>query len=162
MVDIILENEQDALPVTEEIASTIRRVCERTLESEECDFDAQISVTLTDDETIREINKANRGIDKPTDVLSFPLLEFDENGVADGEYETDGECVMLGDIVISMERAARQAEEYGHSLLREAAFLTAHSMLHLLGYDHVDDAEGERVMNEKQESVLASLGITRD
>ena len=162
MVDIILENEQDDLPVTEEIESAICRVCERTLESEECDFDAQISVTLTDDETIRRINKANRGIDKPTDVLSFPLLEFDENGVADGGYETDGEYVMLGDIVISMERAARQAEEYGHSLLREVSFLTAHSMLHLLGYDHVDDAEGERVMNEKQESVLASLGITRD
>ena len=162
MVDIILENEQDKETLTPEIEQAIRDVCESTLKSEECDFDAQISITLIDNETIREINKSNRGIDKATDVLSFPLLEFDENGVADGEYETDDGYVMLGDIVISMERAMEQAREYGHSFLREVAFLTAHSMLHLLGYDHVDDEEGERVMNEKQESVLKSLGITRE
>ena len=162
MVDIILENEQDKETFTPEIEQAIRDVCESTLRSEECDFDAQISITLTDNETIREINKTNRGIDKATDVLSFPLLEFDSDGVADGEYETDDGYVMLGDIVISMERAMEQAKEYGHSFLREVAFLTAHSMLHLLGYDHVDDEEGERVMNEKQESVLAALGITRE
>ena len=162
MVDIILENEQDKETLTPEIEQAIRDVCESTLKSEECDFDAQISITLTDNETIREINKTNRGIDKATDVLSFPLLEFDADGVADGEYETDDGYVMLGDIVISMERAMEQAREYGHSFLREVAFLTAHSMLHLLGYDHVDDEEGERVMIEKQESVLNSLGITRE
>ena len=162
MVDIILENEQDKETLTPEIGQAIRDVCESTLKSEECDFDAQISITLTDNETIREINKSNRSIDKATDVLSFPLLEFDDDGVADGEYETDGGYVMLGDIVISMERAMEQAREYGHSFIREVAFLTAHSMLHLLGYDHVDDEEGERVMNEKQESVLTALGITRE
>ena len=162
MLEIILENEQDKETLTPEIEQAIRDVCESTLKSEECDFDAQISITLTDNETIREINKTNRGIDKATDVLSFPLLEFDADGVADGEYETDDGYVMLGDIVISMERAMEQAREYGHSFLREVAFLTAHSMLHLLGYDHVDDEEGERVMNEKQESVLTALGITRE
>ena len=90
------------------------------------------------------------------------MLEFDEDGNADGEYETDGDFIVLGDIVISMERAREQSIEYGHSFLREVAFLTAHSMLHLLGYDHVDDEEGERIMNEKQENVLTSLGITRN
>lgn len=162
MVDIILENEQDKEELTPEIEKAITDVCTAVLDSEECDFDAQISVTLVDNEAIREINNEQRGIDKATDVLSFPMLEFDEDGNADGEYETDGDFVVLGDIVISMERAREQSIEYGHSMLREVAFLTAHSMLHLLGYDHVDDEEGERIMNEKQENVLTSLGITRN
>lgn len=162
MVDIILENEQDKHPLTEEVVQAITDVCETVLKDEECDFDAQISVMLTDDRCIREINREQRGIDSATDVLSFPMLEFDENGNADGEYETDGDFIVLGDIVISMERAKAQSEEYGHSFLREVAFLTAHSMLHLLGYDHVDNEEGERIMIQKQEKVLTSLGITRN
>lgn len=162
MVDIILENEQNKAELTPQIEKAISDVCEAVMHEEECDFDAQVSVTLVDNDTIHEINKEQRGIDKATDVLSFPMLEFDENGVADGEYETEGDFVLLGDIVISMERAKEQAEEYGHSLLREVAFLTAHSMLHLLGYDHVDDKEGEEIMCEKQERVLRELKITRD
>ena len=162
MVDIILENEQDKEELTPEIEKAITDVCTAVLDSEECDFDAEISITLVDNEVIREINNEQRGIDKATDVLSFPMLEFDEDGNADGEYETDGDFIVLGDIVISMERAREQSIEYGHSFLREVAFLTAHSMLHLLGYDHVDDEEGERIMNEKQENVLTSLGITRN
>lgn len=162
MVDIILENEQDKEELTPEIEKAITDVCTAVLDSEECDFDAEISITLVDNEAIREINNEQRGIDKATDVLSFPMLEFDEEGNADGEYETDGDFIVLGDIVISMERAREQSIEYGHSFLREVAFLTAHSMLHLLGYDHVDDEEGERIMNEKQENVLTSLGITRN
>ena len=89
------------------------------------------------------------------------MLEFDD-GEADAEYETEEGLVMLGDIVISAERALEQAQSLNHSLRRELAFLTAHSMLHLLGYDHVDDAEGERIMIEKQNTVLDGLGITRD
>lgn len=162
MVDIILEDEQDKQPLTEKIRQAITNVCETVLKNEECDFDAQISITLTDNRGIREINREQRGIDSATDVLSFPMLEFDENGNADGEYETDGDFITLGDIVISMERAKAQSEEYGHSFLREVAFLTAHSMLHLLGYDHVDDEEGERIMIQKQEKILTSLGITRN
>ncbi len=162
MVDIILESEQDKEELTPEIEKAITDVCTAVLDSEECDFDAEISITLVDNEAIREINNEQRGIDKATDVLSFPMLEFDEEGNADGEYETDGDFIVLGDIVISMERAREQSIEYGHSFLREVAFLTAHSMLHLLGYDHVDDEEGERIMNEKQENVLTSLGITRN
>lgn len=162
MIDIIIENEQEKEEVTEEVTEAINNVCEAVLKEEACDFDAQISITLVDNESIREINKEQRDIDRATDVLSFPMLEFDEEGNADGDYEMDGEFVMLGDIVISMERAREQSIEYGHSFLREIAFLTAHSMLHLLGYDHVDNAEGEKIMCEKQEKVLNLLGITRE
>lgn len=161
MVDIILENEQDKEELTPEIEKAIADVCKEVLYEEECNFDAQISITLVDNDAIRDINREQRGIDSVTDVLSFPMLEFDADGNADGEYEMDGEYVVLGDIVISMERAREQSEQFGHSILREAAFLTAHSMLHLLGYDHVDDKEGEEIMCEKQEKVLTSLGITR-
>ena len=96
-----------------------------------------------------------------SDVLSFPMLDFSDDE-ADAEFETDGEMVMLGDIVISAERAAEQAAELNHSLRRELAFLTAHSVLHLLGYDHVGNEEGEREMIEKQDRALGELGITRD
>lgn len=163
MIDLIIENEQDKEEWTSELEELVMSVCERALESEECDFDAQISLTLVDNEEIREINNEQRGIDRATDVLSFPMLEFDENGdCLDADYEMDGEFVILGDIVISMERAREQSIEFGHSFKREIAFLVAHSMLHLLGYDHVDDPEGERIMFTKQENILQSLGITRD
>ena len=150
MAELIIENEQNKEEVSDELLSLIKSVCEAVMEEEECEFDAQISITLTDNEGIREINRETRGIDKATDVLSFPMLDF------------DGELVMLGDIVISMERAREQAIEFNHSFRREIAFLTAHSMLHLLGYDHVDDKEGEEMMCSKQEKVLNSLNITRD
>lgn len=162
MVDIIFENEQEKESLTSEIQTAITDVCKAVMEEEECDFDAQISITLVDNDTIREINREQRNIDSATDVLSFPMLEFDENGNAECEYDMDGDYILLGDIVISMERAREQSQEFGHSFLREVAFLTAHSMLHLLGYDHVDDVEGEKIMCEKQERVLTSLGITRD
>lgn len=159
MVEFILENETDR-SVGEDMVEELVKVCEEVMKNEECNFDAQISFTFTDNESIREINREYRGIDKATDVLSFPMLEFD--GETDAEYETEDGMVLLGDIVISLERAQEQAEEYGHSMRRELAFLTAHSMLHLLGYDHVDDPEGERQMIEKQNAVLNALNITRD
>lgn len=163
MVELIIENEQNKEEFTTEMSSLIQTVCEKVMETEECDFDAQISLTLTDNENIRQINNEHRGIDRPTDVLSFPMLEFDENGdIIENEFEYDEDMIMLGDIVISMERAREQSIEFGHSFTRELAFLTAHSMLHLLGYDHVDDEEGERIMCQKQEAVLGELGITRD
>ena len=131
------------------------------MKNEECNFDAEISFTFTDNEGIREINREYRGIDRATDVLSFPMLEFNDD-IEDAEYETENGLVMLGDIVISIEKAREQAEEFGHSLRRELAFLTAHSMLHLLGYDHVDDAIGEKMMIEKQDRALNNLGIKRE
>lgn len=162
MIDIILENEQNKIEFTSEMKNAVTDVCRTVLDEEQCDFNAQISITITDNDTIREINREQRNIDSVTDVLSFPMIEFDANGNADGEYDMDGDYVLLGDIVISLERAGEQAEEFGHSLLRETAFLTAHSMLHLLGYDHVDDKAGEEIMCRKQEKILSALGITRD
>ena len=160
MVEFILENETDE-EIEQSLIDELIAVCNAVMEEEECNFDAEISFTLTDNENIRQINKMYRDIDRATDVLSFPMLEFDEEET-DAVFETDGEVVMLGDIVISLERAREQAKEFNHSFRREMAFLTAHSMLHLLGYDHVDDEEGERIMIEKQNRVLNSLGITRE
>ncbi len=144
-----------------------RQIAERVLDSENCPYEAEVSLTLTDNETIRGLNREYRGIDRETDVLSFPLVNF--RHPADYEILEDAEAdcfnpetgeLMLGDIVISLEKAAAQAAEYGHGLRREFAFLTAHSMLHLLGYDHMEPGEAA-VMEEKQEAVLASLGISR-
>ena len=161
MVKLLIENEQDKIEVTKEMTDMIKTVCEAVMDEEECGFDAEISVTLTDNENIHELNREHRGIDRATDVLSFPMLDFDGDE-ADAEYDYNEDLVMLGDIVISLERAQEQAIEYNHSMRREVAFLTAHSMLHLLGYDHVDDEEGERIMREKQDKVLTALGITRN
>lgn len=161
MAELLIENEQTKIEVTTELENLVKTVCEAVLKAEECSFEAEISVTFTDDEKIRAINSEYRNIDRVTDVLSFPMMEFDGD-FADAEFDFDGELAVLGDIVISLERAQKQAEEYNHSMKREVAFLTAHSMLHLLGYDHVDDEEGDRIMCEKQEKILASLNITRN
>lgn len=164
MAELITENEQNKIDVTEEMLSLVQNVCDEALRYEQCDFEAQISITFTDNEGIREINDEYRDIDKPTDVLSFPMLEFDEDGqILDNEFEYDEDgAIMLGDIVISLEKAQSQAEEYGHSMEREIAFLCAHSMLHLLGYDHVNSEEEEKIMFSKQEEILNNLGITRE
>lgn len=164
MAELIIENEQNKIEFTDKMQELMQSVCDEALRYEECDFDAQISITLTDNDEIQAINSEHRGIDKPTDVLSFPMLEFDEDGqITDNEFEYDENgAIMLGDIVISLERAKAQSEEYGHSLDREIAFLCAHSMLHLLGYDHVNSEEEEKVMFTKQEEILNNLGITRN
>lgn len=151
-------------PADELIASVISEA----LDYVGCPYECSVNVLLTDDKGIREMNCDFRGIDKATDVLSFPMLSFEspadfsqveENPSEYADPET-GELV-LGDIVISCERARAQAAEFGHSLKREVAFLTAHSMLHLCGYDHIDDAE-RSVMEQKQEEILIKLGITRE
>lgn len=154
---IYLSNEQDKVPLPEDTEKLIEICAMGALEEEGIDDDAELSVTLTDNENIRVLNNEHRGIDRATDVLSFPM--GDENG-----FDTDPEtnAIILGDIVISMERAKEQAEEYGHSFRREFAFLLMHSMFHLLGYDHVNSEEEERVMFGKQEKVLEKLGITRE
>ncbi len=160
MTEVIIDTE---LSPGAEIEEAVRAVCEKTLRTEGVDVPCQISVSFVGEEEIRQLNREHRGRDAVTDVLSFPLLEFDEDGDAVfDEYDYEEGAALLGDIVICLPRAGQQAAEYGHSLLREVSFLTAHSMLHLLGYDHVDDEEGERIMNEKQERILTELGITRD
>jgi probable rRNA maturation factor len=162
MVELYIENNQKLEKVTDELQQLIEAVCEAVLEEEKCDFTAQVSVTLTDNQQIWQLNREYRGKDMPTDVLSFPMLEFDEDGdIIDDGAVYSGDVIVLGDIVISLERARSQAQEFGHRFEREVAFLTAHSMLHLLGYDHVDDPEGELLMNEKQERVLSGLGLAR-
>lgn len=160
MVKFIAENETDR-EITDAQLDELRRVCEEIMAGEDCNFDAEISLTFTDDEGIRELNREYRGMDRATDVLSFPLLEFDEDET-DAEFETEDGLVLLGDIVISIERAKEQARELNHSLRRELAFLAAHSTLHLLGLDHVDDPKGEAYMIKKQNEALCRLGITRD
>lgn len=146
MTDI--QNSQNKVGFTKDLEDAINAVVEETFKYEGVE-PRNVSVLITDNEEIRSLNLEYREKDAPTDVLSFPL--FDEDGTLDGEE--------LGDIVISLERAKEQAEEYGHSLKREVSFLTAHSMLHLLGYDHEN---GEQEMYQKQDDILNSLRITRE
>lgn len=145
----------------------LTRVMEECLDYEECPYETEISLLLTDNEQIRQINKEFRNIDGATDVLSFPAIELQTPGdfsdleeAAEDYFHPETGELILGDIVISVERALSQAEEFGHSLIREMAFLTAHSMLHLMGYDHMEEEERE-VMEAKQEEILQRLGITR-
>ncbi|MCH5185746.1 MAG: rRNA maturation RNase YbeY [Oscillospiraceae bacterium] len=163
MINVYIENEQDKFDITDETEDCIRRVAAAVFEYEKCDFDAEVDVTVTDNENIRELNRTYRDKDSATDVLSFPILEFDESGnIVNSEFDedTDSGCILLGDIVISAERAEEQAEEYGHGIMREIGFLTAHSMLHLLGYDH-ETGEDEIIMRSKEREILNSLGLTR-
>lgn len=145
----------------------IRDIIPAALDYEECPYEAEVNVILTDNEAIREINRDQRDIDAPTDVLSFPMVDFEEESNFDHveDYVEDyfnpetGE-LMLGDIVISVEKVIEQAQNYGHSQERELAFLVAHSMLHLCGYDHMDDDERE-VMEAKQREILDQEGYHR-
>lgn len=148
-------NEQDKLTPPEDIERLIEQCTAAALAEEDIGDDAEVSVTLVDNARIRELNNEFRGIDRETDVLSFPL--GDEEGF---EVDPDTDAILLGDIVISLERARSQAEEYGHGLRREVAFLITHSLFHLLGYDHMTGDE-EKEMFAKQEKVLQQLGITR-
>lgn len=151
-----------------DIEKIIESVCLEVLDSEGCIYESQVNVLLTDNEGIRMFNKEYRNIDKETDVLSFPNLDFQTPGFyeVDEDVEADyfdpesGELI-LGDIIISVERVIEQAENYGHSCKREFAFLVAHSMLHLAGYDHME-AEEAKVMEAKQEAILQKLNITRE
>lgn len=152
-----LSNEQEKMAPPEDIVHLIEICTAAALEEEGIDDTAEVSVTLVDNEGIRELNKEHRDIDRETDVLSFPL--GDDDGY---EVDPDNDAIMLGDIVISLEKAAQQAQEYGHSYRREVAFLITHSLFHLLGYDHVNSEEEEKEMFGKQEKVLDKLGITRD
>ena len=135
----------------------LRRVITAALAAEGVALPCEISVLLTDDAGIRQINADMRNIDRATDVLSFPMGE-------NGEYDLneDTGAYILGDVVISMEKAVEQAEMYGHSLSREVGFLTVHSMLHLLGYDHENGGIEAVIMREKEETVLSRLGLSRD
>lgn len=156
-VRIIGSNRQKLLPVTKELRTVVKHCCSETLYEEGYSGGFEVSVTFTDNIGIRELNRQYRDIDKETDVLSFPMTDEGEEFTVDPETG----CCMLGDIVISLEKALAQSEEYGHSFKREVAFLTVHSMLHLLGYDHEKSEEEEREMFGKQEIVLEAIGLGR-
>ena len=146
--------EPETLAVSEEEMAAVRRAIltvGRLYGAE----DAEVSVTLTDDAHIHVLNRAYRSVDRPTDVLSFALTESEEPEIVGGRGDE-----VLGDLVISLERVAAQADEYGHSPLRELSFLTVHGMLHLLGYDHMEEAD-RREMEEEQRIVMEELGISR-
>ena len=146
-------------------ARLVRKAVRTALRHEGISFRASVSVTVTDDAGIRELNRVHRNIDAPTDVLSFPLLDWTNGrGEAPGDVDADPRtgAVELGDIVISRERVAAQAEEYGHTVEREFAYLVVHSALHLLGYDHTDEGERKVIMRAREEEILAGMGIRRE
>ena len=145
----------------------IRQVVEETLDYEGCPYETEVNVVLTDNEGIKEVNQEYRNVDGPTDVLSFPMLEYDSPSDFEGVEEQFADCfnpetgeLMLGDIMISVEKVTEQAEKYGHSKERELAFLTAHSMLHLCGYDHMEEEE-RLFMEQKQREILEGIGYRR-
>lgn len=158
----------DDVMVPDNYEGIVKDIIDASLDFLECPYECEVNVLFTDDDGIHEINREQRDIDAPTDVLSFPMLEFDTEGdfshineEEDFNFNPDSGELMLGDIVLNVDRIAKQAQEYGHTRRRELAFLTAHSMLHLSGYDHIDDAE-RIVMEQKQEQILNSKGYTRD
>ena len=156
---IILEAEVEAPDTVEPL---LRRVISAALEAEGMDLPCEINVLLTDDEGIHQVNLDMRGVDRPTDVLSFPMFDLSPGEKPGEEHEDpDTGLVPLGDMCISLERAAAQAEEYGHSVERELSYLAVHSVLHLLGYDHMDEGPMKAQMRRREKHILEGLGIRR-
>lgn len=162
-----VENETD-VTFSFDTEELVQKVAEAVLDAENCPYEVQLNVLLTDNAGIHEFNREHRGIDRETDVLSFPNLNFVTESDFTIAEEDEADCfdpdtgeLILGDIIISVDKVREQAESYGHSEKREFAFLVAHSMLHLCGYDHMEPEEA-KVMEEKQEAILTGLGITRE
>ncbi len=155
---VYVKNNQVEEKIPVGIRLLIRRCCQAVLTTEKFGKDAEVSVSFVSNNEIKNLNKIYRNKDSVTDVLSFPLTG-DDGSV---EVNPDTGAVQLGDVVISLETAVKQAQSYGHSLEREIGFLTVHSMLHLLGYDHETSQLDQRIMREKEEAVLEKLGISRD
>ena len=161
MIRIFTDNIQDKTEVDESLEKLVKSIAEAVLEYENIDEKCEVNVMFADNEKIREINREQRNIDSATDVLSFPLLDAKNGEITVSDEDFYEGYLTLGDIVISLERAKEQAEEYGHSFEREVGFLTCHSMLHLLGYDHIDEAD-RVIMRPKEEEILKNLKLTRD
>lgn len=159
---VAILNQQNQAKVGTKLKTLIKRAVMASLDFFDLRTDVEISVMLTDNHEIRTLNKLHRNIDSATDVLSFPMFEYDEAGEIEEDFAELNEMgeICLGDIVISIERAIEQADEYGHSFEREVGFLTVHSMLHLLGYDHMSD-DDEKEMFGYQEEILDSMGLER-
>lgn len=160
-LDLVWEDCQNKIKITDSEINTITQAIEAALDYEEFDYDTEINLMFTDNDGIREINREQRNIDRATDVLSFPMLEQEDGGIVIYDEDFINGRVLLGDIVISLERAEEQAKEYGHSFSREIGFLAVHSVLHLLGYDHELGEAEEKEMFSKQEEILKNIGLTR-
>lgn len=165
---ILIDNRQNNIEVTEEIEHSIENAVKLTLNEEMVKIPEEVSIILVDNTQIRELNKEFRNIDKVTDVLSFPMIEYPENMVFKDSYldyefkpmDLDDGKLILGDIVISLEKAVEQSREYGHSFMREVCYLTVHSVLHLLGYDHMEDEE-KAIMRSREEYLLNKMDLPR-
>ena len=165
---IYTDNRQEKIEVTEELVKELEHTIEFALKEEEVNIPFEISLLFVDNDEIREINNETRNIDKETDVLSFPMLDYPKDKVLKDVYKNyefdetymDGEELVLGDIVLSLEKALEQSKEYNHSFKREASYLVVHSVLHLLGYDHMEEDE-KKVMRKREEEILGELDIKR-
>ena len=165
---LYIDDRQEKIKPTEELIDKIKATIDFALKEEGVKIPYQISLLFVDNEEIREINKENRNIDKVTDVLSFPMLDYEEDKVFKDMYlnyefdETfkDGDELVLGDIVLSLEKALEQSIEYNHSFEREASYLVVHSVLHLLGYDHMEEDE-KKIMRSEEEKILSKMNIVR-
>ena len=165
---IYTDNRQEKIEVTEELVKALEHTIEFSLKEEEVNIPFEISLLFVDNDEIREINNETRNIDKETDVLSFPMLDYPKDKVFKDVYKNyefdetymDGEELVLGDIVLSLEKALEQSKEYNHSFKREASYLVVHSVLHLLGYDHMEEDE-KKVMRKREEEILGELDIKR-
>ena len=159
--EILIETEVDG---AEPYAGLLRRVIPAALEAEGVSFPCEVDVLFTDDEGIHAINLEQRGVDRPTDVLSFPMFQLTPGApptLDDVEADPGTGLVPLGDMVLSMERVAAQAREYGHSKRRELSYLVTHSVLHLLGYDHLDEGPMKAQMRAREEAIMTLLGLER-
>jgi probable rRNA maturation factor len=165
---IYIDNRQDKINVGQDLENEIMEIIEYTLKEEEVKISCEISVIFVDNEEIKEINKEMRNIDKVTDVLSFPMLEYKKHKVFKNLYKdfefdasdlNEGNLV-LGDMALSLTRALEQSEEYEHSFKREVCYLVVHSMLHLLGYDHMEEEE-KSMMRKREEEILNRFNINR-
>jgi len=159
-MSVLIDNRQEEIKVDEALEAFVVQVVEEVIAYEQCEEEFEVSISFVNNQEMRSLNKEYRNIDKETDVLSFPLVEFieEELNTEDEDAEYIEEEIALGDIVISMEKAAEQSEEYGHSFKRELAFLLVHGMLHLLGYDHDEEASKGEIF-DKQEEILKNMEI---
>lgn len=165
---IFLDNRQEKIEMTEELENKLEDIIEYTLKEEGVNIPFEISIIFIDNEEIRKINKEQRDIDKATDVLSFPMLDYEDGKVFKEMYldykfdfcDLNEGNLVLGDMALSLEKAAEQAEEYDHSFIREVMYLVVHSILHLLGYDHMEEKD-KVLMRKREEGILNKFNINR-
>ena len=165
---IFIDNRQNNIEVTQELQNSIKDVIEYTLVEEKLFIDNEVSVIFIDNEEIKEINLKYRGIDEVTDVLSFPMLNYPKDKVFKDVYtnyefdqsDLNDDRLVIGDVALSLEKAWQQSEEFGHSFIRECAYLTVHSILHLLGYDHLEETQ-KNIMRKREEEILSNFKISR-